>query len=129
MNYLSEATSETSEASLQIVVDEPMSEASQTSKRVREPNKEGKETEKKQKCSEEEELNSCVAHLREIVKELEEGERKNIPEVLGIPATEHAERAGGTMIALAGSTRNRASIPSTSRKFYREREQFVPQTR
>ena len=47
---LSETTSEASEASLQIVVDEPMPEASQTSKRVREPEEEGtEETEKKQK--------------------------------------------------------------------------------
>ena len=75
--------------------------------------------------SNEEELNSCIAHLREIVTELEEGEFKNIPEVLGIPATEHD--CSETMIALAGSTRKRASIPSTSRKFYREREQFVLQ--
>ena len=120
---LSEVTSETSEISLQIVVDEPMPEASQTSQRVREPDEEGTETEKKQKYSEEEELNSCVMHLREIVKELEEGEFKNIPEVLGIPAIEHVERAVGTMIALAGS------ITSISRKFYREREQFVLQKR
>ena len=46
---LSEATSETSETSLQIVVNEPMPEASQTSQRVREPDEEGKETEKKKK--------------------------------------------------------------------------------
>ena len=70
-----------------------------------------------------------MAHLREIIEELEEGEFKNIPEVLGIPATEHVERALGTMIALAGSTRKMASLPSTSRKFYREREQFVLQKR
>ena len=44
---LSEATSETSEASLRIVVDEPMPEASQTSKTVTQPNENGKETEKK----------------------------------------------------------------------------------
>ena len=47
---LSETTSEASEASLQIVVDKPMPEASQTSKRAREPEEEGtEETEKKQK--------------------------------------------------------------------------------
>ena len=68
-----------------------MPEASQTSKRVREPEEEGTETEKKNNkfFNENEELDSCVAHLTEIVKELEEGEFKNIPEVLGIPATEH----------------------------------------
>ena len=41
-----------------------------------------------------------MAHLREIIAELEEGEFKNIPEVLRIPATEHVECAVGTMIAL-----------------------------
>ena len=122
---LSEATSETSGGSLQKVVGEPMPEASQTSKRVWEPDEDGKETGKKKKDSEKEELDSCVAHLREIIEELEEGEFKNIPQVLGIPATEHVEHAVGTMIPLAGSARKRASIPSTSRKFYREREQFV----
>ena len=100
-----------------------MPEASQTSKRVRESDEDGKQTE--YIYSNEEELNSCIAHLREIVTELEEGEFKNIPEVLGIPATEHD--CSETMIALAGSTRKRASIPSTSPKFYREREQFVLQ--
>ena len=60
-----------------------MPEASQTSKRVREPEEEGKETEKKQKkFNENEELDRCVAHITEIVKDLEEGEFKNIPEVL-----------------------------------------------
>ena len=64
-------------------------------------------------------------HLTEIVKELEEGEFENIPEVLGIPANEHVQRAVGTIIAMVGSAREEASIPSTSRKFYREREQFL----
>ena len=127
---LSETTSEASEASLQIVVDEPMPEASLTSKRVREPEEEGTdETEKKtkKKFDEKEELDSCIFHLTEIVKELEEGEFGNIPEVLGIPATEQVQRAVGTMIAMVGSTREEASIPSSSRKFYREREQFLLQ--
>ena len=129
---LAETTSETSEASLQIVVDEPMPEPSQTSKRVRESQEGGtEETEKKQqqKFNENEELDSCVAHLTGIVKELEEGEFRNISEVLGIPATEHIQCAVGTMIAMVGSTREEASIPSSSWKFYREREQFVLQKR
>ena len=49
VDELSEVTSKTSEASIQIVVDEPMPEASQTSKRVRESDEDGKETEKKKK--------------------------------------------------------------------------------
>ena len=58
-----------------------MPEASQTSKRVREPDEEGKEIEKKKKYSENEELDSCVAHLREKIEE--EGELRISQKNLG----------------------------------------------
>ena len=92
-----------------------MPEVSLTSKMAREPDEEGKEIKKKKvEYSNEEELNSCIVHLGDIVAEIEEGEFKNIREVLGIPVTEHIEHALGMMIALAGSATKRPSILSTS---------------
>ena len=118
---LSEATSETSIASLQIGVNKPMPEVCLTSKRVREPGQEGKEIEKKKvEYSNEEELNSCIAHLRKIVPEIEEREFKNIREFLGILVTEHVEHAIGTMIALAGSTRKKPQFRVLRRSFIKK---------
>ena len=101
---LSEATSEDSGTSLQIVADEPMPEASLTSKGSREPEdnehieqKSNKKKFKKADKVDTDEFNHCVAHLREIVEELESSNFTNIREVLGIYSTLEAERAVGTM--------------------------------
>ena len=130
IDELSEATSEESGTSLQIVVDEPMPEASHTSKRVRESEESDKQekecSEKKRKTeyTPDEEFESCIAHLRDIVEELESSNFTNIREILGMNPTMDVERAVGTMVALAGSTKQEGDMPSNCRKFYRERKRM-----
>ena len=52
-----------------------------------------------------EEYASCIAHVKEIVEELESSKFTNIWEVLGMSPNLEVERAVGTMVALAGSTK------------------------
>ena len=122
---LSEATSEESGSSLQIIVNEPIPEASHTSKRVREPKEsehlERKISKKKKKTyTADEEYESCIAHIKDIVEELESSNFTNIREVLGMSPNLEVERAVGTMVALAGSTKPDGDMPSNCRKFYWE---------
>ena len=83
VDELSEATLEESGTSLQIVVDELMPE-------------------KKKNFTPDEEFESCLAHLRDIVEELESSNFTNIREILRMNPTMEVERAVGTMVALAG---------------------------
>ena len=75
-------------------VDEPMPEASQTSKRVREPEEEETESKKKKDIGDSE---SIIEHLKVIVEELESSNFSNIEEVLGMYPTIDIERAVGSM--------------------------------
>ena len=103
VDELSEATLEESGTSLQIVVDELMPE-------------------KKKNFTPDEEFESCLAYLRDIVEELESSNFTNIREILRMNPTMEVERAVGTMVALAGSTKLEWEMPSNCRKFYRERK-------
>ena len=128
IDKLSEATSQESGTSLQIVVDETMPEASHISKRVRESEendlqeKENSEKEKKKEHTLDEEFESCVAHLRDIVEELESSNFTNTREILGMNPTMEVEHAVGTIVALAGSTKREWEMLGNCRKFYRERK-------
>ena len=130
VDALSEATSEESGTSLQIVVDEPMPEASHTSKRVREaeesdrPERESSEKKKKTEYTVDEEFESCIAHIRHIVEELESSNFTNIRKTLGMNPTMEVERAVGTMVALAGSIKQEWEMRSNCWKFYRERKKM-----
>ena len=77
---------------------------------------------KKKEHTVDEEFESCVAHLRDIVEELESSNFTNIRKTLGMNPTMEVEGAVGTMVALAGSTKREWEIPSNYRKFYRERK-------
>ena len=68
----------------------------------------------------EEEYESCIAHIKDIAEELESSNFTNIREVLGMFPNLEVERAIGTMVALAGSTKLEEDMPSNCRKFYRE---------
>ena len=122
VDELSEAASEESGTLLQIVVDEPMPEASHTSKRVRVPEENEQPEKKKQKKIHmvDDEYESCIAHIKEIVEELESSNFTNIREVLGMFPNLEVEHAVGTMVALAGSTKPDGYMPSNCRKFCRE---------
>ena len=97
-------------------------------KRVRESEenglqeKENSEKKKKKEHTVDEEFESCVAHLRDIVEELESSNFTNIQKTLGMNPTMEVEGAVGTMVALAGSTKREWEMPSNCRKFYRERK-------
>ena len=124
VNELSEATSEESGTSLQIVADEPMPEASHTSKRVREPEeskqqdkKISEKKKKKKKFTTDEEFEGCLAHISDIVEELESSNFTNIRETLGMNPTMEVERAIGTMVVLAGSSKREWEMPSNCRRF------------
>ena len=104
-----------------------MPEASHTSKRVREPEESEpldkkiyKKKKKKKSYTADEEYESCIAHIKDIVEELESSNFTNIREVLGLSANMEVEHAIGTMVALAGSTKPEGDMPSNCRKFYRE---------
>ena len=75
---------------------------------------------KKKTYTADEEYESCIAHTKDIVEELESSNFTNIQEVLGMSPNLEVERAVGTMVALAGSTKPDGDMPSNCRKFYRE---------
>ena len=54
------------------------------------------------------------------MEELESSNFTNIRKVLGMSPNLEVERAVGTMVALAGSTKPDGDMPSNCRKFYRE---------
>ena len=123
---ISDTNSEQSENSGKIFIDEPMPEVSLTSKRVRKPEERSKGEEKivkkKEKKNDKEdttEFDSCMEHLRVIVEELESSN------ILGMEPSVDVERAIGTMIAMAGSTRSEGDIPSNCWKFYKQRKQII----
>ena len=104
-----------------------MPEASHTSKRVREPEESEpldkkiyKKKKKKKSYTADEEYESCIAHIKDIVEELESSNFTNIREVLAMSPNLEVERATGTMVALAGSTKPEGDMPRNCRKFYRE---------
>ena len=104
-----------------------MPEASHTSKRVREPEESEpldkkiyKKKKKKKSYTADEEYESCIAHIKDIVEELESSNFTNIREVLGMSPNLEVERATGTIVALAGSTKPEGDMPRNCRKFYRE---------
>ena len=126
---MSEVDSEKSETPQQTWVDEPMPEASQTSKRVREP-EEGEETDTPDKTKKKKEIDDfeCILEdLKEIVAELESSQFNNIEEVLGISPTVDVKRAVGSMIALTGSTKPAENRPSHTKKFFKERKKVIKQ--
>ena len=108
IDKLSEATSEESGTSLMIVVNEPMPEASHTSKKVREPeeseqpDKKSSGKKKEKTYTADEEYESCALHIKDIVEELESSNFTNIREVLEMFLNLEVQRAVGTMVALAG---------------------------
>ena len=130
VDELSEATPEDSGTSLQVVVNEPMPEASHTSKRVREPeeseqpNKKSSEKKKEKIYTADEEYESCIAHIKDIVEELESSNFTNIREILGMTPNLEVEHAVGTMVALVGSTKPEGDMLSKCWKFYRERKRI-----
>ena len=67
-DIMSDVDSEQSETPQPTCVDEPMPEASQTSKRVREPEEEETESKKKKDIDD---FESIIEHLKVIVEELE----------------------------------------------------------
>ena len=82
IDELFEATSEESGTSLQLVVDEPMPEASHTSKRVREP--EGSEQPDKKNTEKKRKKHIQQTKIKDIVEELKCSNFTNIREVLGM---------------------------------------------
>ena len=121
---MSEVDSEQSETTQQTWVDEPMPEASQTSKRVREP-EEGEEKHSHEKIKKKKDIDdfeSILEHLKEIVAKLESSNFTNIEEVLGLFPTVDVERAIGSIIAMTGSTIPAANRPNHTKKFYKERK-------
>ena len=58
------------------------------------------------------------------MEELESSNFTNIREILGMNPTMEVERAVGTMVALAGSTKQEWEMPSNCWKFYRERKKM-----
>ena len=126
---MSEVDSEKSETPQQTWVDEPMPEASQTSKRVREP-EEGEVTntpEKSKKKKDLDDFESILEHLKEIVAELESSQFNNIEEVLGLFPTVDVQRAVGSIIAMTGSTIPEENRPSHTKKYYKERKKVIRQ--
>ena len=79
---------------------------------------------KKTEYTADEEFESCIAHLRDIVEELESSNFTNIREILGMNPTMDVERAVGTIVALAGSTKREEDMPSNCQKFYRQRKRM-----
>ena len=79
---------------------------------------------KKKQYTVDEEFESCVAHIRDIVEELESSNFTNIRKILGMTPTMEVEHVVGTMVALAGSTKQEGDMPSNCRKFYRERKRM-----
>ena len=121
-DIMSDVDSEQSETPQPTCVDEPMPEASQTSKRVREPEEEEIESKKKKDIDD---FESIKEHLKVIVEELESSNFSNIEEVLGMYPTIDVERAIGSMIAMTGSTKPVGSMPSHTKKFYKERNKVL----
>lgn len=120
VNNMQKVNSEDCETLQRTLVDEPMSEASLTSKRVGEPEDGGKKhTENKKKKGEVymDEFNSTVDHLKVTVGEFESSNFSNIEEVLRIYPTLDVQRALGIIIATTGSTKPEESMPSHTKKF------------
>ena len=106
--------------------DEPMPEASLTSKRLREPEEDGKNiVENKKKKDEIDEFGCILEHLKVIVEELESSNFSNIEEVLGMYPTLDVERAIGSIIAMTGSTKPEGSMPKHTKKYYKERKIII----
>ena len=107
-----------------------MSEASHTSKRIREleeteqSNKKSSEKKTEKIYTADEEYESCIAHIKDIVEELVSSNFTNIREILGMTPSLEIEHALGTMVALAGSTKPEGDMLSNCRKFYRERKRI-----
>ena len=123
---ISDMNSEQSDCLQKIVINEPMPELSLTSKRVKEQEEGSKGEEKigKKKKNDKEdtaEFDSCIEHLRVIVKELESSNFENIREVLGMEPSVHVECAVSTVIAMTGLVRSEGEMPSNCRRFYKER--------
>ena len=103
-----------------IVINEPMPELSLTSKRVKEQEEGSKGEEKigkKNDKNDTAEFDSCIEHLRVIVKKLESSNFENIREVLGMEPSVHVECAVSTVIAMTGLIRSEGEMPSNCRKF------------
>ena len=71
------------------------------------------------------EFECILEHLKIIVEELESSNFSNIEEVLGMYPTLDVERAIGSIIAMTGSTKPVGSMPSHTKKYYKERKVFV----
>ena len=126
---MSKVDSEKFETPQQTWVDKPMPEASQISKRVREPEeREGANTpEKSKKKKDLDDFESILEHLKEIVVELESSQFNNIEEVLGIFPTVDVKCAIGSMIAMTGSIIPEENRPSHTKKCYKERNKVIRQ--
>ena len=106
--------------------DEPMPEASLTSKRLREPEEEGKNIVKNKKNKDEIDDFGCILeHLKVIVEELESSNFSNIEEVLRMYPTLEVEPAIGSIIAMTGSTKPEGSMPKHTKKYYKERKIII----
>ena len=97
-----------------------------TSKKLREPEEEGKNTvENKKKKDEIDEFESILEHLKVIVEELESSNISNTEEVLGMYPTLDVEHAIGSIIAMTGSMKPEGSMPKHTKKHYKESKLFI----
>ena len=120
---MSDANSENSAEQQRTIANEPMPEASLTSKRLREPEEEGNNTvENKKKKDEIDEFESILEHLKVILEELESSNFSNIEEVLRMYPTLDIERAIGSIIAMTDSMKPEGSMPKHTKKYYKERK-------
>ena len=72
---------------------------------------------KKKIYTADEEYKSCIAHIKEIMEELESSNFRNIREILGMSPSLEVEHALGTMVALAGSTKLEGTCRVIARNF------------
>ena len=112
------------------IVDEPMPEASLTSKRVKEPKEEGKEKLEKKKEKEADnttEFDSIIEHLKVILEDLKSSNLTNIQEILEMYLTMDVQSAVGTMVPMVGLTKPEGSMPINTKKFDKERKKVIDQ--
>ena len=125
VDELSEATSDESGMSLQIVVDEPRLRP-RGSENWRKASQLKARSLKKRRRKQTQQMRNmrAVSLIYKIVEELESSNFTNIWEVLRVSPNMEVERAVSTMVALVGSTKPEGDMPSNCRKFYREHKRM-----
>ena len=126
VDNMSDANPENPGKQQRTIAKEPMPKASLTSKRLREPEEEGKNmVENKKKKDEIDEFESILEYLKVIVEELEFSNFSNNEEVLGIYPTLDVERVIGSITAMTGSMKPEGSMPKHIKKYCKERKLFI----